>query len=78
MWGQLKRHCRAYTNFTLVKLRQILAPALESVSTDLIRKYIQKARDYERAYSESLKAGREVEDAVKQYKSHRRIFHETI
>ena len=24
VWGQSKRYCRAYTNFTLVKLRQTL------------------------------------------------------
>ena len=77
VWGQSKRYCRAYTNFTLVKLRQILNPALESVSTDLIRKYFRKAKDYEKAYSEGLKAGREVEKAVKKYKSHRRVFSET-
>ena len=40
---------------------------------DLIRKYFRKARDYEKAYREGLKAGREVEDAVKKYKSHRRV-----
>ena len=78
VWGQSKRYCRAYTNFTLVKLRQILNPALESVSTELIRKYFRKARDYEKAYSEGLKAGREVEEAVKKYKSHRRVFSETF
>ena len=61
-----------------MKLQQILNPALESVSTDLIRKYFRKARDYEKAYSEGLKARREVEDAVKKYKSHRRIFSETV
>ena len=74
VWGHSKRYCRAYSNFTLVKLRQIINPALESVSLDLIRKFYRKARDYERAYTEGLKAGKEVQEAVKQYKSHRRIF----
>ena len=78
VWGQSKRYCRTYTNFTLVKLRQILNPALDSVTTDLIRKYFRKARDYEKAYREGLKAGREVEDAVKKYKSHRRVFFENV
>lgn len=31
VWGHSKRYYRAYTNFTLVKLHQILDPALESV-----------------------------------------------
>ena len=78
VWGQSKRYCRAYTNFTLPKLREILHPALDSVSVDLIRKYFRKIRDYERAYNEGVKAGREVEEAVKKYKSHRRVFSETI
>ena len=59
VWGHSKRYCRAYTNFILVKLHQILNPALESVSTDLIRKFFRKARDYKKAYREGLKlAGR--------------------
>ena len=78
VWGHSKRYCRAYTNFTLVKLRQTIHPALESVTPDLIRKFFRKARDYERAYNEGLKAGKEVQEAVKKYKSHRRVFSETI
>ena len=65
VWGQSKRYCRAYTNFTLPELREILHPALDSVSVDLIRKYFRKVRDYARAYNEGVKAGREVEEAVK-------------
>ena len=48
-----------------MKLRQIINPALESVSVDLIRKFFRKARDYEGAYLEGLKAGKEVEEVVK-------------
>ena len=40
VWGQAKVYTRRHTNFTLVWLRQIVGPALDSVSTDLIRKYI--------------------------------------
>ena len=36
VWGHSKRYCRAYTNFTL---RQIINPALESVTVDLIRNF---------------------------------------
>lgn len=57
--------CHAYTNFSLVKLRQVFIPTLESVSTELVRKRFRKAKDYESAYSEALKASREVGDAVK-------------
>ena len=78
VWGQAKVYCRAHTNFTLVKLRQIIHPALDSVTVDLIRKYSRKARDYERAYTDGNKAGKAVENAVKKYKSHRRVFTESL
>ena len=76
VWAQAKVYCRAHSNFTLVKLRQIIHPALDSVSVDLIRKFARKARDYEQAYRAGNRAGKNVDAAVKLYKSHRRIFHE--
>ena len=75
VWGQAKCYSRAYTNFTLPGLRRILPQALDSVSVTSIRKYFRKARDYEKAYHEG-QAGKEVGNAVKRYKSHRRVFHE--
>ena len=78
VWAQAKVYSRAHTNFTLVKLRQIINPALDSVSVDLIRKYARKARDYEAAYRAGLNAGKGVEAAVKEYKSHRKIFNESF
>ena len=73
VWGQAKCHCRQYSNYTLARLRNIIHPALDSVSTDLILKYFRKIGDYEMAYIEGKKAGKEVENAVKVYKSHRRV-----
>ena len=78
VWGQSKRYCHAHTNFTLVKLRELLNPALDSVTVELMRKFFRKAREYERAYLEGKKAGKEVESAVKLYKSHRRVLLEDI
>ena len=78
VWAQAKVYCRAHTIFTLVKLRAIINPALDSVSVDLIRKYARKARYYEQAYKDGHNAGEKVEDAVKAYKSHRRVFNENI
>ena len=40
----------------------------------LLSTICRKARDYEEAY----KAGKRVEEAVKAYKSHRRVFNENI
>ena len=74
VWGKAKKFTRTYTNFTLPGLRSIIEPALDSVTLDNIRKYFRKAHDYERAYREGHKAGKMVEQAVKTFKSHRRIF----
>ncbi len=76
VWGQAKVYTRMYTNFTLPRLHTNVNPALDSVSTDLIRKYFRRVLEYERAYLEGKKAGKELEQAVKVYKSHRRIFFE--
>lgn len=76
VWGQAKVFTRKYTTFKIVRLRQILNPALDSVEVDLIRKFFRRVLEYERAYSEGKKAGSEVEKAIKVYKSHRRIFFE--
>ena len=69
VWGQSKVYSRMYTNFTLPRLRSIVNPALDSVSADLIRKYFRKVQDYETAYLEGKKAGKELEKALKVYKS---------
>ena len=55
-WVQAKVHCHAYNNFTIRRLRQIMNPALDSVTVDLICKYSRKARDYEKAYRDGNKA----------------------
>ena len=65
VWAQAKVYCRAYKSFTLNWLQQIIDPALDSVTVDNIRKFARKSRDYERAYREGLKAGKEVDNAVK-------------
>ena len=36
VWAQAKVYCRTYTNFTLNRLRQIIDPALDSVTVDNI------------------------------------------
>ena len=73
VWGHAKKYTRAYCNYSITGLRKTMVPALETVNVDLIRKFFRKARDYVRAYSEGKKTGKEVEDAVKIYKSHRRV-----
>ena len=58
--AQEKVYYQADTNFTLVKLREETKPALDSVSTDLIRKYARKCGDYEQAYKDCHMAGKRV------------------
>ena len=78
VWGQAKVYSCKYTNFTLRRLREIINPAIDEISTDTIRKYFRKAAEYEKAYREGKQAGKEVEVAVKLYKSHRRVFSEQV
>ena len=59
----------AHNNFILPGLRSIINPAVDSVSTDLMRKYLRRVLEYER--------GKELEAAVEVYKSHRRVFYES-
>ncbi len=74
VWGQSKVYCRAYTNFTLQRLKEIIPPALESVPVDLMRKFFRKVREYEQGYLEGFQPGKEMDNALKKYKSHRRVF----
>ena len=64
VWGQAKCYSRQYTNYTLARLHNIINPALDSVSTDLIQDYYRKVGDYEKAYIEGKAAGKEVENAL--------------
>ena len=58
----------------LLGLKEVVGAALDSVSIDDIRKYyFRKACDYMHAYHEG-KAGDDIYQSVKQYKSHRRVF----
>ena len=59
---------------TFAKLRQTIHPALNSISVDLIRNFLRKARDFERAYKDGHKAG--YQQSIDRYKSHRRNFHQ--
>ena len=54
-----------------MKFGQIIKPALDSLSVDLILKYARKVRDYEKAYRSVHQAVKSIEAAVKSYKSHR-------
>ena len=48
----------------------IVIPAFNSISVYLIREYFRKTREIMRAYREGHTPGRELEAALKEYKSH--------
>ena len=72
VWCQSKQYTRAHADGTITCLRDIVPEGLDSVTVDQIKKYFRTCRDYERAYREGV-TGREVEERVKVFKSHRRI-----
>ena len=72
VWCQSKKYTRAYADGTITKLRKIVPDGLNSVTLEQMKKFCATCRQYERAYLEGG-TGREVEERVKLYKSHRRV-----
>ena len=72
-WGQAKRYTRSHCDYSFPGLERTVNPGLNSVTLDQIRKYFRKMRDTMRAYREGVVAGPDLEKALKQYKSHRRV-----
>ena len=72
-WGQSKRYTRAHCDYSFQGLERTVNPGLNSVTLDQIRKFFRKTRDTMRAYREGVSAGPDLEKALKQYKSHRRV-----
>ena len=72
-WCHSKKHTRAYANGSITRLRKIVPEGLDSCNPDLIKKFFRTCRDYCKAYRGGYTC-RNVDTAVKVYKSHRRIF----
>ena len=77
VWGHSKRIARAYCSYSLLSLRETVPFALDSVTPENIRNYINKSRVYMFAYLGGSIPGSEMEKTVKkmskEYKSHRRV-----
>ena len=73
VWCQSKKHTHAYADGTITRLRKIVPEGLDNVTLQQIKKFFRTCRDYEKAYREGG-TGREVEEWVKRYKSHRRVY----
>ena len=72
VWGRAKVYARNHCNYSFAGLQSTVTAALKSVSLDAICKYFWKSRDYIHAYREGI-SGFQANDAVKNYKSHRRV-----
>ena len=72
-WCHAKKFSRAYANGTITRLRTIVPQALDTCKPDLICKFFLTCRDYLNAYAEGHTC-KNVDEAVKIYKSHRRVF----
>ena len=71
--GATPKNTRAYANGSITRLRKIVPEGLDSCNPDLIKKFFRTCRDYCKAYRGGYTC-RNVDTAVKVYKSHRRIF----
>ena len=60
VWAHSKKHTRAHCDYSFAGLENTVAPALNSVTQDLIRKSFRKMRDYMAGYR-GLVAGPELE-----------------
>ena len=71
-WCHAKKYSRKHSNGSITRLRKIVPVALDTCTPEL-KKFFGKTRDYLRAYREGHTCW-SVDNAVKQYKSHRRVF----
>ena len=73
VWAEAKKYTRARCNYSFQQLERTVDPALDAVTVAMIRKFFRKARDFMAAYREGKPCGPELFQAVKSYKSHRRV-----
>ena len=77
VWAQAKRYSKAYCNYSFRSLKNIIHPALDSVTLENVQNHFRKVRHYTFAYLEGVPGGSNLEKLVKDYKktimSHRRI-----
>lgn len=71
-WGAAKRYARENCEYSFKGLRQTIPRALASVKPLTIRKFSLISRRYMQGYRNGM-TGVELDQAVKKYKSHRRV-----
>ncbi len=72
-WCHSKRYTRSHCNYTFPGLQATINQSLDCVTLDMISKFFRKTRETMRAYREGLTPGPEMTNALKKYKSHRRV-----
>ena len=55
-WRHAKREARKFVNGRIDRLREVVPKTLDSVSTNLMYKFFETCRDYERVYTEGHSA----------------------
>ena len=70
VWCHAKKHVRANSNSTILRLRKLVPESLSTVDVTLIKNFFATISDYERGYWEGHSAF-DIKCAVKTYKSHR-------
>ena len=73
LWAEAKRETRRRCNYSITGLLAHVEPALDAAPLDRIRKFFRKAREYVEIYRHGVTAVKEVQEALKKYKSHRRV-----
>ena len=73
LWAEAKRVTRPRCNYSITALTSYVNPALNDVPIDRIRKFYRKAREYVEIYRNGVTDVSEVKEALKKYKSHRRV-----
>ena len=66
-WSQAKRHTRAYCNYCITGLRRNIPEGLDRVTTDNIKNYFRRTRDYMYGYLLGHQAGLQLEELVKMF-----------
>lgn len=77
VWCHAKKHTRAHSNGSIVRLRKIVPESLAGIHRDTIGRFFAKSDDYERAYRDGHSCAT-VDSMVKTYKSHRRVTDEAL
>jgi hypothetical protein len=77
-WGEAKSYARRHCDYSFSGMQQTVPVALDSVSVALIRKYARKCYRYMDVYRSKGDSGtnltmKQVEYAMKEFKSHRSI-----